>query len=137
MKVANIPKDYYTQEVFKRGHRHRRDFIGMRVADLPPMVGQGGQSHPAIGGGAFIMNNWFVYILRSLKDGRYYIGSASDLEKRIERHNRGGNISTKNRRPLELVYFEIYNTRVEALCREKTIKSYKGGEAFKKLICQI
>ncbi len=77
---------------------------------------------------------WFVYILRSLKDGRYYIGSTSNLEKRVERHNQGGNISTKNRRPLELVYFETYNTRVGALRRERVIKSYKGGEAFDKLV---
>ncbi|MEI6479299.1 MAG: GIY-YIG nuclease family protein [bacterium] len=33
---------------------------------------------------------WFVYILKSLKDGRYYIGSTSDIEKRVERHNHGG-----------------------------------------------
>ena len=77
---------------------------------------------------------WFVYILRSLKDGRYYIGSTSNLEKRVERHNQGGNISTKNRRPLELVYFETYNTRVDALRRERVVKSYKGGEAFEKLV---
>ena len=77
---------------------------------------------------------WFVYVLKSLKDGRYYIGSTSNLEKRVERHNHGGNISTKNRRPLELVYFETYNTRVDAIHREAVIKSYKGGEAFEKLV---
>ncbi len=46
----------------------------------------------------------------------------------------GGNVSTKNRRPLELVYFESYNTRVDATHRERVIKSYKGGEAFGKLV---
>lgn len=77
---------------------------------------------------------WYSYILRSLKDKRYYIGSTSDLEKRILKHNSGGNTSTKNRRPLELVYFESFTTKIEAQAREKQIKSYKGGLAFKKLL---
>jgi len=77
---------------------------------------------------------WYTYILQSKKDGRYYIGSTGDLEKRVERHNAGGNISTKNRRPLEIIYSEIYNTSGEALKREKEIKSWKGGIKFKKLI---
>ena len=77
---------------------------------------------------------WHVYILKSLKDGRFYIGSTSNLEARINRHNAGGNISTKNRRPLKLIYSEIYQSKHEALRREKQIKSYKGGEGFKKII---
>ena len=77
---------------------------------------------------------WQVYVLRSLKDHRFYIGATSDLNKRIERHNREGNVSTRNRRPLELVYSEPYNTKAEALAREKLIKSYKGGSAFRKII---
>jgi len=77
---------------------------------------------------------WYVYILRSLKDGKFYIGCTSILQKRIDRHNNGGNVSTSRRRPLELVYSEIYTTKIEALAREKLIKNYKGGDAFKKLI---
>ena len=77
---------------------------------------------------------WHVYILRSLKDGKFYIGCTSNLEKRIDRHNNGGNISTSRRRPLELVHSEIYTTKSEALARERLIKNYKGGDAFKKLI---
>lgn len=77
---------------------------------------------------------WFVYVLKSLKDGKYYIGSTSDLERRLSQHNRGSNTSTKNRRPLELIYSETYNTEREAVSREFQIKSYKGGQAFKKLL---
>ena len=75
-----------------------------------------------------------VYILKSVKDGRFYIGSTSDLNARFLRHNNGGNISTRHRRPFELVYSEAYNTRREAVQREKIIKGYKGGNEFKKLI---
>ncbi|MEK7585015.1 MAG: GIY-YIG nuclease family protein [Patescibacteria group bacterium] len=77
---------------------------------------------------------WVVYILRSLKDGKYYVGSTSDLGDRLKRHNAGGTPSTRHRRPLEIVYSEECRTRGEAVSREFKIKSYKGGEAFKKLV---
>lgn len=50
------------------------------------------------------------------------------------RHNSGGNVSTRWRRPLELVYYEEYNTKRESVARELKIKSWKGGGAFKKLL---
>jgi len=53
---------------------------------------------------------------------------------RLKAHNRGSVKSTKNRRPLKLVWSEKYFTRAEAMKREKKIKSYKGGEAFKLLL---
>ena len=77
---------------------------------------------------------WYVYVLKSLKDGRHYIGSTSDLDKRVLRHNRGGNISTRNRRPFELIYSEQYNTKAEAMKRERIIKAYKGGNEFIRLL---
>lgn len=75
-----------------------------------------------------------VYILKSIKDGGFYIGCTLNLEKRIAEHNRGKTMSLKNCRPLELVYVERYNNSSLAYKREKEIKSYEGGEAFKKLI---
>ena len=77
---------------------------------------------------------YYVYILRSLKDGKHYIGSTDNLARRIKEHNVGKTISLKRRLPLRLIYQEEYSTRVEAAKREKTIKSYKGGNAFKRLI---
>ena len=77
---------------------------------------------------------FYVYILRSLKDEKYYIGSTSNVESRLAYHNSGKQRSTKNRIPFELIYFESYPTKSEALKREKQIKSYKGGVAFKRLI---
>ncbi|MFA4904947.1 MAG: GIY-YIG nuclease family protein [Candidatus Margulisiibacteriota bacterium] len=67
-----------------------------------------------------------VYILKSLKDGKYYIGQTSDLEKRIDAHNRGSVKSTKNRRPMELVYSEICASASEARQREHYFKSFKN-----------
>jgi putative endonuclease len=77
---------------------------------------------------------YYVYILRSLKDGKYYIGSTSDINKRLKYHNAGKQRSTSYRIPFILVYSEKLFSKTEALKREKQIKAFKGGEAFKKLI---
>ncbi|OGE88379.1 MAG: endonuclease [Candidatus Doudnabacteria bacterium RIFCSPLOWO2_02_FULL_49_13] len=77
---------------------------------------------------------FYAYILKSQKHGRYYVGSTNDLQDRLKRHNAGYNKSTKDGVPWELVYSETFLTKQEAYKRELKIKSYKGGEAFKRLI---
>ena len=76
----------------------------------------------------------YVYILKSFKDGSYYIGCTSNLNKRLKVHNLGKTRSLKNKRPLEIIYKEDYTSATEAFARERQIKSYKGGIAFKKLL---
>jgi putative endonuclease len=75
-----------------------------------------------------------TYILFSPSSGRYYIGSTDNLEKRLERHNKGATRSTKPYRPWEIAHVDIFDTKTEARKREKQIKAYKHGEAFKKLL---
>ena len=77
---------------------------------------------------------YYTYILKSQKDNNFYIGQSCNIENRLYKHNSGLVKSTKYRRPLKLVYSEEYKTLKEARCRELEIKSYKGGNAFKKLI---
>ncbi len=77
---------------------------------------------------------FYVYILQSEKDNGYYIGYTANLSIRLLWHNEGKNKSTKNRGPLKLVYIEQYKNKNDAIKREKEIKSYKGGNAFKKII---
>ena len=77
---------------------------------------------------------YYVYILQSQKDGKYYIGSTSNLEERVKFHNGGLQRSTKNRIPLVLIYSEVCPDKKTAIKREFQIKSYKGGEAFRKLL---
>ncbi len=86
------------------------------------------------GSNPFRRSVYYVYILHSLKDQKFYIGFTSYLKRRIEEHNLGKNISTKYRLPLKLIYYERFFNKTEATKREKLIKSYKGGNAFKKLI---
>ncbi len=79
---------------------------------------------------------YYVYILKSLSNNRHYVGYTIDLYRRLEEHNRGKTRSTKYVGPYELMYKEKYNTELEAIRRERQIKSYKGGKAFKKLLSQ-
>ena len=76
----------------------------------------------------------YVYILQSLKDHRYYIGESKDVEARLEFHNSGFQRSTKHRLPFKIILIEEYANREEALIRERQIKSWKGGQEFKKLL---
>jgi putative endonuclease len=77
---------------------------------------------------------YYCYILKSLKDRSYYVGSTASYEKRLERHNKGLVKSTRNKIPWELVCFESYNTRREAMKREKQIKSWKKRKYIEDLI---
>jgi len=76
----------------------------------------------------------YVYILQSVKDHKYYIGETHDVIARLAFHNAGKQRSTKTRIPFKLVLVEEFENRVLALAREKQIKSWKGGAAFKKLV---
>ena len=72
---------------------------------------------------------FFVYVLRSKKDRSFYIGFASDLKARMEKHNQGLVQSTKNIRPMELMYCEVYKSKKDALIREKRLKHFAKGFA--------
>lgn len=65
---------------------------------------------------------FYVYILKSKKDGNLYIGSTNDLERRVEEHNAGLVFSTKARVPLDLIYYEAYKSQMDARNREKNLK---------------
>ena len=91
-----------------------------------------GQSDPAERDA--LTDMFYVYILESVEYKHYYIGSTSNLEKRITRHNEGGSVWTKRYKPWKIIYTEQYLTKTESLCREREIKSWKRGNEFKKLI---
>jgi putative endonuclease len=80
---------------------------------------------------------YFMYILKSDKKCTYYIGSTNNIEKRLVRHNLGDVKSTKRYIPWKLKYFESLETLKEARERELKVKSYKGGQAFKRLIGEV
>jgi putative endonuclease len=73
----------------------------------------------------------FVYVLRSSKDGRFYVGMTTDVENRLLEHNGGKTKSTKGFIPWKLVFVEEYATRIEARRREKYLKGGSGKEYIK------
>jgi len=76
----------------------------------------------------------FVYILRSEKDRKLYIGLTNNLTRRLEEHNTGRVFSTKGRKPMKIVRVEEYSNRKEAAEREKFLKTGQGRELLKKII---
>lgn len=75
---------------------------------------------------------YFVYVLHSEKDGNLYTGYTKDLELRFEQHSKGYVESTKNRRPLQLIYYEACIEQTDALKREKYLKTHYGKMFLKK-----
>ena len=80
------------------------------------------------------MSMFYVYIIQSQKDGKLYKGFTSDVGKRIKAHNQGEAKSTRNRGPFKLVYQEVYESKKEALKREKFLKSLKGGKTLQSIL---
>ncbi|EKD84687.1 MAG: hypothetical protein ACD_38C00172G0001 [uncultured bacterium] len=77
------------------------------------------------------MEFYYTYVLQSKKDGKYYVGFTSNLGERVKLHNDGGVLSTKNRRPLEIVYFEGGISKEKAIKREKYFKTGFGRKFLK------
>jgi len=75
---------------------------------------------------------YYTYVLYSKKDGNFYTGFTQDLKQRFEQHNKGKVESTKDRRPLELVYYEACLNRSDATHREKYLKTYHGKAYIKR-----
>lgn len=67
-----------------------------------------------------------VYVLKSSKDNKLYIGLTSNLKRRITEHNSGQTRSTKGRRPFTLVYCEAYLDFQDAEAREQKLKRFKN-----------
>ena len=70
---------------------------------------------------------FYVYILKSRKDEKLYIGYTEDLRRRFSEHNKGLNRATKSRVPLDLLYYEAYASQADAKSRERRLKSSAGA----------
>jgi len=69
---------------------------------------------------------YYTYVLLSLKDKKMYTGYTKDLKLRFEKHVKGLVESTKDRRPLKLIYYEACLDRNDATHREKYLKTHYG-----------
>jgi putative endonuclease len=73
----------------------------------------------------------YVYVLHSTLDDGLYIGCTKDLKKRVKQHQSGSVMSTKNRRPLELAYYEACLDQKDAYKRERYLKTTYGRRYLK------
>lgn len=71
---------------------------------------------------------YYVYLLKSERTQRLYIGYTSDLRSRFVQHNNGENYSTKAGRPWKLVYYEAFLSECDARKRELALKDF--GKAY-------
>jgi len=74
---------------------------------------------------------YYIYVLQSLKDSMFYTGYTKNIIDRFDNHIKGKVESTKNRRPLKLVYWEGCLSQKDATNREKYLKTAWGKRYIK------
>ena len=77
---------------------------------------------------------FYIYVLKSLKDGMLYTGYTNNINKRLSEHNAGKVVSTKLRKPFVLVYWEGCLNQQDATSREKYLKTAWGKRYIKNRI---
>ena len=77
---------------------------------------------------------FYTYVLKSNRDGKLYIGWSTDLERRIREHTQGQVYATKDRLPIQLVYYEACLSQEKAIEREKALKTGFGRSYINKRI---
>jgi len=77
---------------------------------------------------------YYVYVLESKKDGKLYKGFTTDLQARIVQHNSGKNRSTNQRGPWNLIHYEAYISKEDALERERFLKTGWGRKNLENLL---
>lgn len=76
----------------------------------------------------------YVYLLKSSKDGNYYVGITKNIKERLKKHNSGEVMSTKNRCPWKLMYSKMYSNYSDARKHEKWLK--KKNHEYKSRLYQ-
>lgn len=77
---------------------------------------------------------YYVYILQSQKDQSYYVGYTQGIKQRLYDHNNGRGRYSSKKALWQLVYWEEYGTKTEAIIREQQIKKWKSKKLIEKLI---
>jgi len=74
---------------------------------------------------------YYTYVLQSKKDKKLYIGCTENLKVRFETHNSGGVVATSKRHPFVILYYEACVHKLDALRRERYLKTTYGGRYIK------
>ena len=73
------------------------------------------------------MEKFYTYIIQSIEDESFYIGYSSNLEERLRQHNNGFSKYTSKKVPWNLVYYETFDNKSDAIKREKFLKKQKNN----------
>jgi len=79
---------------------------------------------------------YFLYILKSLANDRYYVGSTNNLERRLKEHNTGKSKYTKLTKPFILVFSKKYKTLKKAQHIERKLKRFKSRTVLDKIVSE-
>jgi len=74
---------------------------------------------------------FYVYLLESLTDGSFYVGSTNDLKRRFKEYNEALNLSTQKSKPWKIIYYEACLNLKDAHRREKWLKTTQGSRMVK------
>jgi putative endonuclease len=80
---------------------------------------------------------YYVYVIKSIKDGKIYVGHTNNLTKRYKQHNQGLVKATNSRKPFRLLYYEACNILKDATSREKSLKTGFGRAYLKRRLSDI
>ncbi len=77
---------------------------------------------------------YYVYILQSKKDKGLYIGVTVDLKKRIKEHNKGESFATKGRKPFQLIHYQAFISKNDAINTEQYFKTTRGRQRINRML---
>jgi putative endonuclease len=77
---------------------------------------------------------YYFYILRSLKNGKLYLGFSPDLKARIKSHNKGENKATKPNIPYELIFYSAFKNEKDAINSEQYFKTTAGWKRLHRML---
>jgi putative endonuclease len=75
---------------------------------------------------------YFTYIIESLTSGKWYYGFTEDVEGRLDGHNRGMNVSTRNRGPWKYILIRPFDTKSEAMDFESYLKKSRNKDFIRR-----
>jgi putative endonuclease len=77
---------------------------------------------------------FYVYLLQTDVDASFYVGFTENPEQRLIQHNNGESMYTRRKTPWKMVYIENYNSKSEALKREKFLKKQRNKDFYQRLV---
>jgi len=104
------------------------------VYDEPYVVHRSPAPYVVLGASGIMKNMHYVYVLRSLNHEWIYVGSTNSVKRRFQEHKRGEVQSTKPYRPFQLLFYEAFISKNDAIRRENYLKTSKGKSTLRMIL---